>query len=129
MKIIHKLAAVMTVGALMTEVGQAFAGTGGAAGGDGFVEVTKNITTSTSTLPNLITTVAYIGGAGLGVAGIFKMKQHVDNPGQTPMKDSLVRLGGGGALLALPAVMNAMQQTVGDSTKNVGVTKLPAITY
>jgi len=120
----------MTVGALMTEVGQAFAQSGGGTrGGDGFVEVTKNITTSTSTLPNLITTVAYIGGAGLGVAGIFKMKQHVDNPGQTPMKDSLVRLGGGGALLALPAVMNAMQQTVGDSTKNVGVTKLPVITY
>jgi hypothetical protein len=25
--------------------------------------------------------------AGSGVAGIFKLKQHVDNPGQTPMKD------------------------------------------
>jgi hypothetical protein len=25
--------------------------------------------------------------AGGGVAGIFKLKQHVDNPGQTPMKD------------------------------------------
>ena len=25
-------------------------------------------------------------GAGTGVAGIFKLKQHVDNPGQTPMK-------------------------------------------
>ena len=25
--------------------------------------------------------------AGRGAAGIFKLKQHVDNPGQTPMKD------------------------------------------
>ena len=29
----------------------------------------------------------WIGGAGLGVASIFKLKQHVDNPAQAPMKD------------------------------------------
>ncbi len=39
----------------------------------------------------MIQTVAYVGGIGLGVAGIFKLKSHVDNPGQTPMKDGLIR--------------------------------------
>ena len=105
----HKLAAAFTVGALMSESGPAFATAG-------FQAVAGKIVTSTSTLPNLISMLAYIGGAGLAVAGIFKLKQHVDNPGQAPMKDGLIRLGAGGGLLALPAVLTAMKTTVGTAT-------------
>jgi hypothetical protein len=104
--ITYKLAAALTTGVLMSESTMAFA-TGG------FKGVTQNIVASSSLLPNLISTVAYIGGVGLGVAGVFKLKQHVDNPGQTPMKDGLVRLGAGGGLLALPMVTKSMQGTVG----------------
>ncbi len=60
----------------------------------------------------MVQTVAYVGGIGLGVAGIFKLKQHVDNPGQTPMKDGLARLGTGGGLLALPYVTTAMMGSI-----------------
>jgi hypothetical protein len=108
--ITHKLAAAMTVGVLMSEAGPAFAQ------GTGFQQVTSNINASASTLPDLISTVAYIGGIGLGVAGIFKLKQHVDNPAQAPMKDGLVRLGAGGGLLALPMLTDAMTSTVGQGT-------------
>ncbi len=111
-KIAHKLAAALTTGLLVGESTSASA--------TNFTNVVSNITTSSSTLPNLISTVAYIGGIGLGVAGVFKLKQHVDNPGQHPMKDGLVRLGAGGALLALPYLTTAMLGTVG--TAGGGVT-------
>lgn len=78
-----------------------------------FTNVTQNITDSTADLPNLLATVAYVGGAGLGIAGIYKLKNHVDAPQQTPMKDGLVRLGAGGGLLALPIVLEAMSETIG----------------
>lgn len=78
-----------------------------------FQNVTGNITDSVADLPNLLATVAYVGGAGLGIAGIYKLKQHVDAPQQVPMKDGLVRLGAGGGLLALPIVLEAMSETIG----------------
>ena len=78
-----------------------------------FTNVTQNITDSSADLPNLLATVAYVGGAGLGIAGIYKLKQHVDAPQQTPMKDGLIRLGAGGGLLALPIVLEAMSETIG----------------
>lgn len=105
----YKLAALATVAMMSTSKG-AFAAAGG------FSTVSNNIVDSASEFPNLISLVSYIGGLGLGVAGVFKLKQHVDNPGQTPMKDGLVRLGVGGALLTLPALTNAMTQTVDGGT-------------
>ena len=116
-----RLAAVVTTGILMSpDLANA--------AGQNFTDVTKNITTSSSTLPNLITTVSYIGGVGLGVAGILKMKGHVDSPGQVPLKDGLVRLGAGGALLALPMLLEAMTSTVGAGA-GATHTKLAAVTY
>jgi hypothetical protein len=114
----QKLAAAMTVSAIMAS-SDAFA--------QGFVDVTDNVTTSTSTAPNLVTTASYIIGIVLAVTGVAKLKQHVDNP-QTPMKDGLARLGAGGALLALPAMLTAMQETVG-TAGGVDHIKLDAITY
>lgn len=108
----YKLAAMATV-AMMASSKASFAA---AATGGGFSTISENIVQSSSQFPNLISLVSYIGGLGLGVAGVFKLKQHVDNPGQTPMKDGLVRLGVGGALLTLPALTNAMTQTVDGGT-------------
>ena len=104
-KIGYRLAAVLTAGVLMSEGTTAHAGAT-------FSNVAENIEAGSASLPVLISTVAYIGGIGLGVAGIFKLKQHVDNPGQTPMKDGLVRLGAGGGLLALPYITTAMTNTI-----------------
>ena len=78
-----------------------------------FSNITGNITDSTATLPNLLATVAYVGGCGLGITGIFKLKSHVDAPQQTPMREGLVRMGAGGGLLAYPMVMEAMANTIG----------------
>ena len=99
-----RFAAIVTAG-ILTSVSDASA--------TGFQEITSNINTSVSEIPSLISTVAYIGGAGLGVTGIVKMRDHVNSPQQTPLKDGLVRLGAGGGMLALPAVLEAMSATVG----------------
>ena len=124
MKHLHtKLAAALTVGALSSA-------TLAEAGQNNFSTVSDNIVKSSENLPNLISTVAYVGGCGLGVAGVFKLKQHVDNPGQHPMKDGLVRLGAGGGLLALPFMTEAMTNTVsgGQGTAiNYGKVKINTI--
>ena len=113
-KILHRIAAVVTAGALLAEGGAAFAGA------VNFSDVSRNIVSSAGTLPNLISTVAYIGGVGMGVAGVFKLKQHVDNPAQHAMKDGLVRLGAGGGLLTLPYLTDAMMGTVNGGDFSTG---------
>ena len=74
--------------------------------------VADNIMSSAGSFPALINTFAYIAGIGLAVTGVFKLKQHVDNPGQAPMKDALMRLAAGGALLALPFMTSVIQGTI-----------------
>ena len=116
-KKIHQLAAALTAGMLMSEGKDAFAQTA-----QTFDNVGQNIIASAGSMPAMIQTVAYVGGIGLGVAGVFKLKQHVDNPGQTPMKDGLVRLGAGGGLLALPYLTQAMMGSINNGT-NAPVTE------
>ncbi len=113
----HRLAAIMTTGALMSGSSAAFAT------GASFKDVTDNIVGASSNFPNLVSTVAYIGGIGMGVAGIFKLKAHVDAPAQHAMKDGLIRLGAGGGLLALPYITSAM---IG-SISNGGTGTAPAV--
>jgi hypothetical protein len=105
--ITHKLAAIATIGAMTGSSVEAYAGTATT-----IKTMTLNIIQAASSFQSLISTVCWIGGAGLGVAGIFKLKNHVDNPGQTAMKDGLIRIGAGGGLLAFPFIMNAMQGSI-----------------
>ena len=62
-KRIHQLAAAVTAGMLMSEGSDAFAAN------TTFATVGDNIVTSAASLPGMISTVAYVGGIGLGVAG------------------------------------------------------------
>lgn len=110
-KISHKLAAVATMGIIAASSSDASAATN-------FSDMSNNIVTASGGFQNMISTVCWLGGAGLGVAGIFKLKQHVDNPGQTPMKDGLVRIGAGGGLLAFPFIQNAMQGSISDGVND-----------
>ncbi|MFH1157374.1 MAG: DUF6750 family protein [Pseudomonadota bacterium] len=121
---IYRLSAAVTAGVL---VGQSTSASASADLGG----LTANITTSSTSLPMFISSIAYICGVGLAVAGIFKLKQHVDNPGQTPMKDGVMRLGAGGALLALPFIANAMMQSIDPANAGnavtVGLTAAPTV--
>ena len=78
-----------------------------------FSKIAGNITTSIQNLPGLLTGLAYMFGILLGVLGILKIKDHVENPSQTPLKDGAIRLAAGGGLFALPIIYEAMRETIG----------------
>lgn len=97
--------------ALMTGV---MLGSSQAYAGNNFSSIASNITTSIAQVPGLLTGLSYMFGILIGVLGILKIKDHVENPGQTPLKDGAIRLAAGGALFALPIVYEAMFETIGE---------------
>ena len=103
------MGAAFTVGTIMS--GQAHA-----AGANNFGSIAENINTSIASLPGLLTGLSYLFGILLGVLGIMKIKDHVENPTQTPLKDGAIRLAAGGALFALPIIFEAMTTTLNEGT-------------
>lgn len=85
----------------------------GQAKANNFGNIANNIVDSIEELPGLLTGIAYMIGLMMGVLGVLKVKDHVENPSQTPLKDGAVRMAAGGALFALPIVFEAMQNTIG----------------
>ena len=104
----YKLGAVMTTGMVAVSSTAAHA--------NNFGSIANNINSSIATLPGLVTSIAYLFGVLLSVLGIMKIKDHVENPTQTPLKDGAIRLVIGGALFALPIVLEAMTNTVGSGS-------------
>ena len=117
-------AAIMT-GLLTSAQAQAAA----PAGGNNFGSIAANITGSIANLPGLLTALAYLFGLVLGVLGIMKIKDHVENPSNTPLKDGAIRLAAGGALFGLPIVFEAMLETInqGDTGANASAATLNAV--
>lgn len=70
-----------------------------------------NVGKNIATTPILINYASYIIGAALGVSGISKLKQHVDNPGQTPIKDGLGRVAAAAMFISLPFVLSMLRST------------------
>ena len=83
-------------------------------------EVASNVVDSVTALPALVSALSYLLGLLLGVLGIWKLKNHVENPSQNELKDALIRFVAGGALLALPIVYEAMAILIngGEITEN-----------
>lgn len=82
-----------------------------------FGTMAENIVQSTSSLPGMISGVSYLVGSLLAVLGVMKIKDHVEKPDNTPLKEGAIRLTAGGALFALPLVAEVMQGSVlGDDT-------------
>ena len=73
----------------------------------------ENLVGEIDTLPGFISTVMYILGILLAIAGIYKLKEAVDNPGQNSIQDGFIRLAAGGALIALPTLVATMAGTLG----------------
>lgn len=110
----HRLAAAATVGMM----------TGASTGAFATVDansLSANLISASAGFTSLLNVLGYVGGSGLAVAGIFKLKNHVDNPGQTPMKDGVMRLAAGGALLSLPFMINVMQGSVGEGNSDSAI--------
>ncbi len=101
-KLSHRIAAAVTVGAMMGVSGEALAGNATTAD---MANLTQNIATTTGNFNTLMSLLGYVGGTGMSIAGIFKLKAHVDSPANAPLKDGLMRLAAGGALLSLPLIV------------------------
>jgi hypothetical protein len=75
--------------------------------------------------------IAYVAGTLFAFAGILKLKQHAENPAQTPMSHGLARLIAGGALLSMPTITNLIQGTlatgIGQSSAAVAQTISPSL--
>ena len=102
-----QMGAAMMAGAIATP-----AHAGG--GGEDFSDIAENITKSTEEIPGLISGLSYLFGTLLGVLGILKIKDHVENPQQTELKTGAIRLAAGGGLFALPIIYEAMFETIGE---------------
>jgi hypothetical protein len=63
-------------------------------------------------LPALITAMAYMAGIIAGFVGILKLKDHVENPDQNPLREAVIRFVIGGMLFAFPTVLNVIVNTV-----------------
>ncbi len=98
--------AAFTMGMLTSNLAEASTNTG-------FNKVAENIVGGISGLPGLLTALSYMMGLLFSVLGVLKIKDHVENPTQTALKDGAIRLAVGGSLFAIPVVTNAMQELVG----------------
>lgn len=94
-----------------------------------FSSIAKNVTTSVQEVPGLLTGLSYLFGILIGVLGILKIKDHVENPNQTPLKDGAIRLAAGGGLFALPIVYEAMFETVGNDGAGVKAALLEQVEF
>lgn len=99
------------------------------AAGNDFGDIAENIIDSLESLPGLISGLAYLGGLGFGVLGVLKIKDHVDNPQQTQLKDGAIRLAAGGSLFALPIIYEASLNTIGTTTSLVEAADLNRVDF
>jgi hypothetical protein len=92
--------------------------------------VSQSMVNSVSSVPGLISSGGYMMGLILGIMGVLKLRDHVDNPVQTPLKEPMIRFLAGGALFALPAIYAAMGTTIGAggtfTTGNAGILSIIA---
>jgi hypothetical protein len=82
-------------------------------------DVMKQVVESSAELPGLVSALSYLLGLLLGVLGILKIKEHVENPNSAPLRAGVIRLLVGGGLFALPIVYEAMKATLTGGTDTV----------
>jgi len=75
--------------------------------GDKLSDIFENVLKSWGNVNNLLSMFAWLAGSFLGVAGIFKFKDHVDNPSQTPLSAGVKRMLAGGMFFSLPFMIRA----------------------
>lgn len=80
----------------------------------GFVDANQvlfNILSSTSGFPILLSSLAYFLGLVIGIGGVFKIKEHVEDE-RTPLKEGVIRFIIAGALIASPVVIESIKMAV-----------------
>ena len=107
-KLYYRSAAAMTMGLMMSST-ESFAG---AFTGNTFSTASSNLVSSMGSIPGLVSSSSYLIGLMLAALGVMKVKDHVENPTSTPLKEGAIRLAAGGAMLALPFITDTMLGSV-----------------
>ena len=94
-----------------------------------FNSIGKSIVDGISSLPGLLTALAYMMGLLFSVLGILKIKDHVENPTQTQLKDGAIRLAVGGGLFLIPVITNAMQDLISTGASATEAAQVNKIKY
>ncbi|MDD9899765.1 MAG: hypothetical protein OXT65_02155 [Alphaproteobacteria bacterium] len=89
--------------------------------------IITNVVAAADNMVWLISLFAYIGGALLCVIGIFKFKDHVDQPLHHPLSAGVKRFVAGGMLLSLPWMGRAVRGNLLGGGTALGATS-PAVT-
>jgi hypothetical protein len=75
-------------------------------------------------IASLLGTASYLMGAGFGIKGGLKLKEHNEQPQQTKLSSPLTMLAVSGMLFALPTVMDTGADSVfGANSKKAGSKK------
>ena len=113
----HKFCKTSLLAALFTVVA-----TNSAFAGDKMGDVFNNVIGSWNGVTNIFSTLAYFAGAFLAIVGVFKFKDHVDNPAQTKLSEGVKRMLAGGMFLSLPFMIGAVRGALFDDTSVGGNT-------
>ena len=76
-------------------------------------DMAKEAAGDLETVPGLLAIAFYIIGAAIVGFGLLKLKRHVDHPQQTTIGSGMIAILIGVALIAAPAVINALGGTFG----------------
>src|ERR1700683_4848811 len=89
-------------------------------GSDLGTAVTNIVTTDIGPLAPLISGLFWVAGGVLMGAGALKLKEHAENPTQTPMRHGISRMAVGAALMTIPYfsqfVTNTLSNTSGPAS-------------
>lgn len=126
---LNKLMAVTGAAFTLGTIASADANANGVNAAGSFNKIGENIIEGISTLPGLLTGLAYMMGLLFSVLGVLKIKDHVENPTQAHLKDGAIRLAAGGALFLIPVVTTAMQDLVSTGQGPASLQAVNKITY
>ncbi|MBI1215649.1 MAG: hypothetical protein GC185_07515 [Alphaproteobacteria bacterium] len=91
------------------------------AGSQKLGDIMNHVRLSWAGLTGIMSTIAYLMGGSLGVIAIYKFKDHVDNPQQTPISAGVKRMLAGGMMLSLPFTIRAVHGSMfGTNTFGAG---------
>ena len=108
-----------TLGAAIT-MGMLASQTASATTANNFSKISENIGTSIEGAPGLVSAIAYLVGLLLAVLGCMKIRDHIDNPANTPLKEGMSRLIIGASLFALPFILDVLATTIDAGATDVG---------
>lgn len=116
---IYQISAFFAVAVVMMVVGSDAYAAAGTKVGDVIDGVTDNVRMS---LPYMLSGFSYLMGIFLSVVSIFKFKDHVDNPQQTPLSAGMKRFLTAGMFLSLPFMTRVAQGLItGGGISGTGV--------